>query len=731
MNTSPSFKLRQAAALLAVLFFVSGLALGREKPQPPLAEKIVKELTIHGQTRIDEYYWLNERRNPKVIDYLKAENAYADALMKHTEPLQQKLYNEMFGRIKQTDLSVPYFENGYWYYTRFEAGKDYPVHCRRAKTPKGREEILLDGNAMAAGHSYFNIGGTAVSPDNTVLAYGVDTVSRRQYKLYFKNLKTGRIYPEVLTMTAGFAVWAADSRTVFYPVIDETLRLYKICRHVLDAPADQDVEVFHEADETFSVSVNASRSRKYIFIFSHSTLTTECRYLDASEPLGEFKVFHPRTRGLEYQADHLGDMFYVRTNDGAQNFKLMAASPGRTSREDWREIIPHRPDVYLQRFALFKDYLVLGERKDGLSRIRVIPWGEKDGYELEFQDKAYVAFPTPTPEPATDLLRYSYNSLTTPATVYEFNMKTREQTVLKQQEVPGYRAEDYATERFAAYAYDGTLVSMSLVYRRGARDKGPAPLLLYGYGSYGSSTDPGFNIMRISLLDRGFIVALAHIRGGAEMGRQWYEDGKLFKKMNTFTDFISCGEHLVRHGYTAPDKLFAQGGSAGGLLMGAVVNLRPDLFRGVLAAVPFVDVVTTMLDSSIPLTTSEYDEWGDPNKPDYYEYMMTYSPYDNVRPKDYPALLVTTGLHDSQVQYFEPAKWVARLRMTKTDSNPLILKTNMEAGHGGASGRFDALKEVALDFAYTLKIAERTNAVPVPSSNRKDDAPAHETSKAA
>jgi len=700
--------LKFKAAFLAVLFVVvpAVAALAQEALQPPLAEKIRKELTIHGQTRVDDYYWLNERSNPKVIDYLKAENGYADALMKPAEPLQGKLYDEMVGRIKQTDMSVPYFDNGYWYYTRFEAGKDYPVTCRKAKTLKSKEEILLDGNKMAAGHSYFNIGGWAVSPDNTVLAYGVDTVSRRQYKLHFKILKSGKLYPEVIPMTAGFAVWAKDKKTVFYPVIDESLRLYKIFRHTLGTPAESDVEVYHEKDETFSVAVNASRSRKYIFIFSFSTLTTESRYLDASEPLGEFKVFQPRVRGLEYQPDHLGDKFYIRTNDGAPNYKFMEAEPGRTAKEDWKEVVPHRSDIYLQGFALFKNFLVLSERKDGLSQIRVIPWGEKDGHTIEFNDKAYVAFPTPTPEVETELLRYNYQSLTTPSTIYEYNMKTRQQTVLKQQEVPGgYQPEEYATERLAAPGYDGTLVPISVVYRKGARAKGPAPLLLYGYGSYGASTDPGFNVMRISLLDRGFVVALAHIRGGSEMGRAWYEAGKLFKKINTFTDFISCGEYLVRHGYTVPEKLFAQGGSAGGLLMGAVVNLRPDLFRGVIAAVPFVDVVTTMLDPSIPLTTSEYDEWGNPNDPAYYEYMMSYSPYDNVRPKAYPALLVTTGLHDSQVQYWEPAKWVARLRVTKTDGNPLILKTNLEAGHGGASGRFRRLKDTAFQYAFILDLA--------------------------
>jgi oligopeptidase B len=700
--------LRLKAAFLAALF-VAVLAvpvLAQDVPQPPLAETIRKELTIHGQTRVDDYYWLNERSNPKVVEYLKAENAYTDALTAHTLPLQEKLYNEMTGRIKQTDMSVPYFENGYWYYTRFETGKDYPVYCRKAKTLKAKEEVMLDGNKMAAGHSFFNIGGAAVSPDNVVLAYGVDTVSRRQYKLYFRNLKTGKIYPEEITMTAGFAVWANDSKTVFYPAIDESLRLYKIFRHTLGTPAKSDVEVFYEQDPTFELSLDQSRSKKYIFIVSGSTLTTEYRYLDASQPLAEFTMFQPRTHGLEYSVDHLGDKFTILTNDQARNFRLMEAAPGRTGLADWREVIPHRADVYLEGFNLFKDFLVLSERKGGLSQIRVIPRGEKDGYYLEFPDKAYEAYPTPTPEPATDLLRYRYNSLTTPATVYEFNMKTRQQTVLKQQEVlGGYKPEDYATERLSAPGYDGTLVPISIVYRKGARDKGPAPLLIYGYGSYGASTDPGFNIMRISLMDRGFIIALAHIRGGSEMGRFWYEDGKLFKKMNTFTDFISCAEYLVRHGYTTPDKLFAQGGSAGGLLMGAVVNLRPDLFKGVIAAVPFVDVVTTMLDPSIPLTTSEYDEWGNPNDPACYEYMMNYSPYDNVRPKAYPALLVTTGLHDSQVQYWEPAKWVARLRVTKTDRNPLILKTNMEAGHGGASGRFRRLRETAFQYAFILDLA--------------------------
>jgi len=706
-----SHPLRFGAPLLLALglclFIGTGLAgLAQDAVQPPVAEKIKKELTIHGQTRIDNYYWLNERTNPKVIDYLKAENAYADAMMKSTEALQEKLYGELFGRVKQTDMSVPHFDNGYWYYTRVEAGKDYPVFCRKAKTLQAKEEILLDGNKLAGGHSFFSIGGFDVSPDNTLLAYTVDTVSRRQHKMYFKNLKTGKLYPEEITMAGGPMVWAGDNKTIFYPGIDDSLRFYKIFKHTLGTPSKDDQLVFHESDDTFSVYVRRSRSKKYILINSNSTLTSEYRYLDSGQPQGEFTVFEPRTRGLEYEVDHLGDRFYVLTNDKARNFKLMEALPGQTGRASWRELVAHRDDVLLSGFDLFKNYLVLAERKSGLSQIRVIPWGEKDGYYLEYPDRAYLAMPTPTPEADTDLLRYMYTSMTTPSTIYEFNMKTREQKMLKQQEVlGGFHPEDYQTERLLAPGYDGTLIPISLVYRKGAREKGECPLLLYGYGSYGASMDPSFDSSVLSLLDRGFIYAVAHIRGGQEMGRSWYEDGKLLKKMNTFTDFISCGEYLLRHHYTALDRIFAIGGSAGGLLMGAVVNLRPDLFKGVIAAVPYVDAVTTMLDPSIPLTTGEYDEWGNPHDPVYYEYMMNYSPYDNVRPKPYPALLVTTGLHDSQVQYFEPAKWVAKLRATKTDLNPLILKTNMEAGHGGASGRFRRLRETAYRYAFVLHLA--------------------------
>jgi oligopeptidase B len=695
------------AVLLAFLCPLPGRAADETPPKPPVARKAAKELTLHGHARVDEYYWLNQRDNPEVIAYLQAENAYTEAVMKPAAGLRATLYREMVGRMKQDDASVPYFENGYWYYTRFEKGKDYPVYCRRKKSMKGAEQVMLDGNRMAAGRAYFHIGKFAVSPDNATLAYSIDTVSRRQYRIRFRSLRTGREHPDEIKMTGGSMAWAADSRTLFYPVIDpETLRPFKVCRHRLGAPAEGDATVYEEKDETFEVDIRRSRSRQFLLLASGSTLSDEYRFLDAARPDGEFRVFQPRVRGLEYSMDHLDGRFYVLTNDGAVNFKLMEAAEDKTGRESWTELIAHRADVLLEGFELFRGHLVLSERRAGLTGIRVIPRGEKEGYSIDFPEHCFVAYPAFTAEPDTHLMRFKYSSLTTPSSEYEFNMKTRERKLLKRQEVlGGYNPELYASERLMAPAYDGTLIPISLVYRKDTPKGAGTPLLLYGYGSYGYSTDPTFSPVRLSLLDRGFIYAIAHVRGGQELGRSWYDDGKLFKKMNTFTDFISCAEHLVRRGYTSPHRLFASGGSAGGLLMGAVANLRPDLFRGIVAAVPFVDVVTTMLDPSIPLTTSEYDEWGDPNKPECYEYMLSYSPYDNVRAKDYPALLVTTGLHDSQVQYFEPAKWVARLRALKTDGNVLLLRTNMEAGHGGASGRFRRLEEIAFEYAFLLRLA--------------------------
>lgn len=675
----------------------------QENPLPPRAEKNPKVLSRHGHTRTDDYYWLNQRENPKVIAYLQAENAYTDAVLQHTKPLQEKLYQEMVGRLKQTDQSLPYFVDGYWYYTRFEAGKSYALRCRRKGNMQAREEIMLDGNRMAQGHSYFGLADVKVSPDNRLLAYGVDFVSRRQYRLRFRDLASGRDLADEIPLTGGQVEWAADSRTVLYSVIDDTLRPYKIMRHTLGTPAARDSVVYEEKDSTFNTELKRSRSKQYIFIHCTSTLTKETLLVDSARPAAPPRVFHPRTRGLDYAVDHYAGRFLIRTNHRAVNFRLMTASEGKTGIDEWQEFIPHRDDVLLESFIPFRRFLLLEERSQGLTRLRVLPWEEREGWLVDFADPAYIVRPGINPEPEADTFRFVYSSLTTPPGTYEINTKDRSRKLLKQEEIlGGFKAENYECRRITARAHDGVQVPISLVYRKGLDPSRSHPLFLYAYGSYGISSEPGFNSNIISLLDRGMIYAIAHIRGGQEMGRRWYEDGKLLKKINTFTDFICCAEHLVRYGYTSPDKLCISGGSAGGLLMGAVVNLQPDLFKAVVAAVPFVDVVTTMLDESIPLTTGEYDEWGNPNQAEYYDYMLSYSPYDNVRPKHYPAMLVTTGLHDSQVQYWEPAKWVARLRTLKLDKNPLLLYTNMTAGHGGASGRFERLRETARNYAFML-----------------------------
>ncbi len=679
----------------------------KEKPVPPVAEKKPKELTIHGHTRVDDYFWLRERENPEVIAYLEAENAYTEAMLEHTKPLQEKLYQEIVGRIKQTDESVPYFWNGYHYYTRFEEGKEYPIYCRKKGSMEAAEEIMLDVNKMAEGYDYYQVVGLEVSPDNTWLAFGVDTVSRRKYTIYFKNLKTGEILDENIPLTTGGSAWANDNKTLFYSVKDpQTLRTYKIFRHTVGTDPKHDQMVWHEADETFSTGVYKTKSQNYIMIGSWSTLSTEYRYLDADDPNGDFRIIQPRERDHEYSVDHFGDHFYIVTNWKAKNFRLMKTPVERTRKRNWVEVIPHREDVLLEDIEIFKNHLVLEERKDGLTQLRIRRWdGSKDEY-LDFGEAAYTAYISTNPEFDTPVLRYGYTSLTTPNSTYDYNMDTGEKTLLKRQEVVGdFSPENYHAERLYAQAKDGTRIPISLVYRTDLDRSKPAPMLLYGYGSYGYSMNPTFNSARLSLLDRGFIFAIAHVRGGQELGRQWYEDGKLLKKKNTFTDFIDCAEYLIDKGYTTPEQLFAMGGSAGGLLMGAVINMRPDLWKGVIAAVPWVDVVTTMLDDTIPLTTSEYDEWGNPNDKTYYEYMLSYSPYDNVEAKDYPAMLVLTGLHDSQVQYWEPAKWVAKLRALKTDDNPLLLKVDMTTGHSGASGRFKRYKETALEYAFILDLA--------------------------
>jgi len=559
---------------------------------------------------------------------------------------------------------------------------------------------------MAQGHGYYSVAGLTLSSDNNLLAYGVDTVSRRKYTIHFKNLATGETLLDALPLTTGSAAWANDNKTVFYTQIDDTtLRPQKIFRHVLGTPVDSDALVYHEADETFNTFAYKTKSKRYIFIASTSTLSTEFRYVPADKPMGEFKVFQPRERDLEYEVDHYLDKFYIRTNLAAKNFRLMTASLSRTGKADWVELIPHRDDVLLEGFELFKGALVVGERKNGLIQARIMPWDKSAEHYVDFGEETYSAWLANNPEFDTDWVRYGYESLTTPTSTYDYNMATREKKLLKREEVLGdFDPANYQAERHYATARDGVKVPVSLVYRKGFVKDGTAPCLLYGYGSYGYSTDAGFSSARLSLLDRGFVFAIAHIRGGQEMGRAWYEDGKLFNKQNTFTDFIDCAEYLVAEKFTSPVRLFANGASAGGLLMGAVVNMRPDLFKGVVAGVPFVDVVTTMLDKSIPLTTGEFDEWGNPEIKDYYDYMLSYSPYDQVEAKAYPAMLVTTGLQDSQVQYFEPAKWVAKLRTLKTDKNPLLLWTNMEGGHGGVSGRFRRLKQLAMEYAFMLDL---------------------------
>lgn len=691
---------------LCLLFFVFSGCQKAQKAEPPVAEIIPKELTIHDHTRIDNYFWLNQRENPKVIAYLEAENAYKDAVLKHTEALQERLYDEILGRIKKTDMSVPYKESGYYYYTRYEEESEYPIYCRKKGDMEAGEEILLNVNEMAKGYDYYSVAGHTVSPSNKLIAFGVDTVSRRKYTIYFKDLTTGELLPDQIPITSGRAIWANDNKTVFYALKDEvTLRSYKIMKHVLGTDVSQDKFVYEEKDDTFGTYVYKTRSKKFIIIASSQTLSDEYRFLDADTPDGQFKIIQPRERGLEYRIDHYKDMFFIRTNYKAENFKLMATSIHKTRKENWKDVIPHRKDVLFQDFEVFEDFLAVNERIKGLPNIRIIKWEDNSEHFLDFGEETYSAYISFNPEFDTDLIRYSYSSMTTPGSVFDYNMNTKEKKLLKQQEVLGdFDSANYHTERHFATAGDGTKVPISLVYRKGLEKNGDNPCLLYGYGSYGSTMNAGFSSVRLSLLDRGFVYVMAHIRGGMEMGRYWYEEGKLLNKKNTFTDFIDCGEYLIAEKFTNSDKLFAMGGSAGGLLMGAVVNMRPDLFKGIIAGVPWVDVVTTMLDDSIPLTTSEYDEWGNPNNEEYYWYMLSYSPYDNVEAKDYPAMLVTTGLQDSQVQYFEPAKWVAKLRALKTDDNSLILHTNMGAGHGGVSGRFRRYRETAMEYAFMLDL---------------------------
>ena len=679
-----------------------------DKIVPPVAKIVPKTLEKHGDKRIDNYYWLNERENPEVIDYLNKENEYYQKSTAHTKQFQDELFLEMKSRIKEDDSSVPYLYNGYYYITRYETGKDYPIYSRKKGSLDAKEEIMFDCNEMAKGQSYFNLSGISISEDNKWVAYGIDLVSRRQYTIQIKNLETGEILPVKLENTTGGSTWAGDNKTLFYTRKDaQTLRSDKIYKHTLGAEASTDVMVFHEKDDTFSTFVYKEKSKKYLVIGSSSTLTSEYQILDAKNPNGEFKIFQKRTRGLEYSISHYGDSFYIVTNkDKATNFKLMKTPETATAAENWKDLIEHRKDVLLEGIEIFKDYLVVEERSNGLNKIRIMPWSGKGEYYLPFESETYTAYTTTNVDFDTEILRYGYQSMATPSSVIDFNMSTQEKKVLKEQEVLGgkFDKNNYIEERVWATATDGTKVPISMVYRKGIKKDGKNPLLLYAYGSYGATMDPYFSSTRLSLLDRGFIYAIAHIRGGEDLGREWYENGKLLKKINTFTDFIDCSKFVIAEKYTSSEHLYAEGGSAGGLLMGAIVNMNPELYNGVIAQVPFVDVITTMLDDTIPLTTGEYDEWGNPNEKKYYDYMLSYSPYDQVKAQAYPNMYVSTGLHDSQVQYWEPAKWVAKLRVMKTNDKQLFLDTNMDAGHGGASGRFEALKELAKEFTFLLDL---------------------------
>lgn len=677
----------------------------------PVAEKQEHIREIHGDKVNDPYYWMIDyfkkgKDSTKVVDYLKAENSYWEGMMKDTEPFREKLFQEMKARIKEKDESVPVFKNGYHYYSRTEAGKQYFKYCRKKGSLTAPEEVLLDVDKMAEGHPYYAASGFSISPDNTKMIYGVDDVSRRQYKLFLKDLSTGKTTDLGIKNTTGSATWANDNKTIFYTSKNpETLLTEKIFRHTLGTDSAKDVLVYEEKDKTNYIGVGKTKNNKFILIESSATTSSETRYLDANDPNGNFKVFQPRIKNVLYNVTSLEDKFLVTTNKDALNFKVVEVPLDKTGIENWKDFIPHRKDVLIEDISAFKNYLVFSERQNGLTQLVI--YDRKTGKKefLKFDEAAYTVYPSANPEYNTDNFRFGYTSMITPGSQYEQDLKTGKRTLLKQQEVlGGYKKDDYTTERLFATAKDGTRIPISIVYKKGFKKDGKNPLLLYAYGSYGSSMDATFSSNRLSLLDRGFAYAIAHIRGGQEMGRQWYEDGKMMKKKNTFTDFIDAGEYLVKEKYTSPKHLYAQGGSAGGLLMGAIANMSPELWNGVISQVPFVDVVNTMLDTSIPLTTNEYDEWGNPNNKEAYFYMKSYSPYENIEKKNYPNLLVTTGLHDSQVQYFEPAKWVAKLRDMKTDKNVLLLKTDMDYGHGGASGRFDYLKDIALVYAFMFKL---------------------------
>jgi len=682
-------------------------SLCEQNVSPPIARISPEVSEIHGEKRIDNYYWLREK-NPDAIAYLESENDYTRAIMKHTEPVQEQLYKEMVGRIKETDVSAPVKIDDYYYYSRTEEGKQYRIYCRKSLSEKPEvinceEEILLDENALAAGHDYFQLGVFEISPDHSLLAYSTDMNGSETYTLYIKNLKTGELLHDVIENTYYSVEWANDNKTIFYDILDESKRPYKVFRHVLGTDPKDDVLIYHEEDESFFVEISKTKSKAYILISSESNTTSEAHYFSADQSTDVLKIIQPRSHEIEYYVTHHDNSFYIVTNDNAKNFRLMKAPVSDPSKENWKEVIPHKDSVRIDDVESFKEHLVIYERENGLKRIRIINTINNEEHYVDFPEPVYNFWIGDNPEYDTNILRFEYTSLVTPRSVFDYNMDSRSRELKKQYEIPsGYDPSLYQSERVFAKACDGTMIPISLVYRKGMVKDGRAPLYLYGYGSYGNSIDPSFSTNRLSLLDRGFIYAIAHIRGGEEMGRYWYEQGKLLNKRNTFTDFIACAEHLIAEKYTSSDMLVISGGSAGGLLIGAVINMRPDLFKAAVAEVPFVDVINTMLDPSIPLTVTEYEEWGNPNDKEYYDYIKSYSPYDNVEQKDYPNILITTSLNDPRVQYWEPAKWTARLRALKSDNNLLLLKTNMGAGHGGASGRYDYLKEIAFEYAFIL-----------------------------
>ena len=675
------------------------------KNNSPICKKESKVMSIHNQERTDDYYWLNNRENPDVIDYLKQENDYTDSQMKNTEDFQKTLFNELKSRIKEEDQSVPYLFNGYYYWSRYEKGYEHPLYLRRKENSE-KEEIILNGQKMSEDYEFFNIGDYDVSNNNNIMAYSLDTLSRRIYQIKIKDLISDKLYPETLENTTGSIVFANDNQTIFYGKKDPTtLRSFQIYAHKLGTDQSEDILIFEEEDETFSCYAYKSKSMEYIVINSSSTLSDEYRLIPANDPLKKPEIFQKRERGLEYNIYHHQDKFYILTNKNHHNFSVETCSKDSTGKENWKEFISGREDVLIEGLDVFEQFLVVSERKQGLLQLCVMNFKNDSMHYIPFNEPTYVVGTNSNLVMNTSVLRYSYNSMVNPGTMFEYNMETKKSEILKEKEVVGgYDKNEYASERVWAEGRNGTKIPMSMVYKKGIKKDGQNPTLLYAYGSYGYSIDPTFSTNRLTLLDRGFIFVIAHIRGGEDMGRKWYENGKLLKKKNTFYDFIDCGKHLIENSFCSSKNLYAAGGSAGGLLMGAVINMAPTLFNGAIAHVPFVDVVTTMLDESIPLTTGEYDEWGNPNELEYYNYMLSYSPYDNIQKMNYPNLLVTTGLHDSQVQYWEPAKWVAKLRELKTDDNLLILKTNMKAGHGGSSGRFEYLKEIALDYAFLFKL---------------------------